>query len=309
MLMLRATAYNFHASRCFCSARYIEKRGTKSKYKRRKRQQQRKAAAAHLRSKVVELDSLNSDFRGSSAVAWESFYEKNNSYQDRWLGQWDIPELATAGAAIEIGCGVGNSAIPMLKQFPELFLYATDLSLHAVQTTSSRAAAEGLGGRLHAFAADAVQDNLQPQMQDPKHVDLACLVFMLSAIRTSDVPALLANIRGVLTPNSILYIRDYALGDFRQSRFSSERKLGVDDVFARSDGTICRFLTLDALDSEVCTAGFELLGSRYVKRHLKGHEFARQRVKANPAAYCPDSKPNDDPAQRVFIEAKYRLVA
>jgi SAM-dependent methyltransferase len=255
------------------------------------------------------MDSLKTDFSLSSVTAWNSFYEKNNSYQDRWLGDWNLPELATAGSAIEIGCGVGNACIPILKQYPKLFLYATDLSQCAVNTVSARACNEGLDDRLSAFVADAVLDNLVPRMQDPKGVDVACLVFMLSAIRVTDVPALLTNIRGILKHRGILYVRDYALGDFRQSCFPSERQFGSGETFVRGDGTICRFLARSALNEAICSSGFDLVSSSYIKRDLKGHEFARQRVKGDPAAYQSISTPSQEQVhqQRVFIQAKYAV--
>ena len=91
-----------------------EKRAGKKKHARRRKflaSKESKRLQNEQWKKQLGPDALRADFCKSSALAWERFYESNNTYADRlWLNK-DLPVLAKPGTvALEVGCGVGGQA-------------------------------------------------------------------------------------------------------------------------------------------------------------------------------------------------------
>ena len=83
---------------------------------------------------------------------WDEFYKCNKEkfFKDRmYLGrEFPILDPATAAAAadasfrwktcMEIGCGVGNTIIPLLRGFPDRKFYASDFAPNAVELLKVR---------------------------------------------------------------------------------------------------------------------------------------------------------------------------
>lgn len=67
-------------------------------------------------------------------------------------------------------------------------------------------------------------------------VDVASLIFVLSAIHPDKFVEALVNIRSVLKSDGVLVFRDYGLHDMAQIRFGRGNKLG-ENFYVRQDGT------------------------------------------------------------------------
>lgn len=86
---------------------------------------------------------------------------------------------------MQVGCGVGNAALPLLEQNPTAVVHACDFSATAVQLL--RQAPEYASGRITAFVADLTTDDLREHLP-AEGVDLCTMLFVLSAIDPAHMP-------------------------------------------------------------------------------------------------------------------------
>lgn len=70
----------------------------------------------------------------------------------------------------------------------------------------------------------------------PGGVDIASLIFVLSAIHPDNFCSAMTSIAEVLKPGGLLIFRDYGLYDMAQLRFGRDKKLG-ENFYVRQDGT------------------------------------------------------------------------
>jgi methyltransferase-like protein 6 len=68
------------------------------------------------------------------------------------------------------------------------------------------------------------------------NVDIASLIFVLSAIHPEKFLKALSAVASVMKPGGVLVFRDYGLFDMAQIRFGRGNKL-ADNFYARQDGT------------------------------------------------------------------------
>lgn len=125
---------------------------------------------------------------------WDAFYDihENKFFKDRhWLFT-EFPELggdsASAGPAtdnlriFEIGCGVGNTILPILKYNadPNLRVFGCDFSKKAIDILQNHA--EFDKNRCQAFVLDATADNWDVVPFEENSLDMIVIIFVLSAI-------------------------------------------------------------------------------------------------------------------------------
>ena len=86
---------------------------------------------------------------------------------------------------LQVGCGVGNTAYPLLEMNKHSKVYACDFAASAVKLV--KAHPEYSCGRMHAFVADITCDDLKAEVP-AKAVDFCTMVFVLSAITPAKMP-------------------------------------------------------------------------------------------------------------------------
>lgn len=177
---------------------------------------------------------------------WDRFYKAHAAgfFKDRhWLAT-EFPELAPYEGSgdepprvfLEVGCGAGNTALPLAEMHPRSTVHACDYAPRAVALTNARAAAAGAAGRVSAFVADVTT---APLLLPANSVDVATLLFVLSACSPATHAAAVRHVAACLTPGGVILFRDYAAGDLAEERLAAkDQKLG-ERFFARGDGTRC----------------------------------------------------------------------
>lgn len=123
-----------------------------------------------------------------AARHWNTFYKQNkiNFFKDRHYLDREFPELASGNCTIlEVGCGVGNTAFPLLELSPQSQVYACDFASSAIELV--KAHPQYACGRMHAFVADITCDDLRANVL-PSSVDICTMVFVLSAITPAKMP-------------------------------------------------------------------------------------------------------------------------
>ncbi|KAL6059582.1 hypothetical protein QOT17_014142 [Balamuthia mandrillaris] len=186
---------------------------------------------------------------------------------------------------LECGCGAGNTVFPLMVAHPRSFFYATDFSETAVNLVKQRLKEndekEATGDqeehkekdgnekeaeeeeenesgkekarryhwqqRAKVFVADLAKDELigEDKVEAASSVDVALMIFVLSAVAPEHMVGVLKKIYHVLKPGGCLLFRDYGEYDLTQIRFLSKKdscKLGR-SLYVRSDGTTSYFFS------------------------------------------------------------------
>ena len=101
----------------------------------------------------------------------------------------------TCGPVLQVGCGVGNTAYPLLELNPSSQVYACDFAPEAVELVKSNP--EYKSDRIHAFVADITSDKLSAEVKAP--VDFCTMIFVLSAIAPAKMPAVRLSMQPLYT--------------------------------------------------------------------------------------------------------------
>uniref|UniRef100_A0A1B0CCR0 Methyltransferase-like protein n=1 Tax=Lutzomyia longipalpis TaxID=7200 RepID=A0A1B0CCR0_LUTLO len=185
---------------------------------------------------------------------WDSFYSvhSNKFFKDRhWLFT-EFPELAPSavpeGSAgensrriFEIGCGVGNTIIPILKysQEKDLMIYGADFSAKAVEILQEDPHFDKK--RSQVFVLDATAEIWDVPFSE-NSLDIIVLIFVLSAINPTRMPHVTQQVAKYLKPGGLVVFRDYGLYDMAQLRFKPGKCL-EENFYVRGDGTRVFFFT------------------------------------------------------------------
>jgi len=192
----------------------------------------------------------------SETSSWEAFFKRNaaNFFKDRHYIDHAYPALWTdlqsrPFRVLDLGCGVGNTALPLLEQCPLVTLAAYDCSAEAVALLQADARFDR--ARATAAVADIASPSFAPQASS---FDLALLMFVLSAIPSAAMERVVQTAATALKPGGRLLLRDYAEGDLAESRFRASSYVGR-RTFARGDGSLSCFFSLAGLDALLRASG------------------------------------------------------
>ena len=231
-------------------------------------------------------------FQKESQKHWDLFYKRNETrfFKDRHWTTREFKELAEDNQSkvlFEIGCGVGNFLFPLLEeQDDKLFIYAADISPKAIELVQKNPKYDQ--EKICAFTCDiSLPRCLDEKIEDNK-VDIASMIFVLSAIRPILFKTVLQNIHKVLKQNGLLIFRDYAINDMAMFRFKQGTKIN-DRHYLRQDGTTTYFFTLEEMKILVESVGFVVEKNELIERRTV------------------NKKENVD-VPRIFLQGKYRKI-
>ncbi|KAJ7978192.1 Methyltransferase-like protein [Quillaja saponaria] len=245
-----------------------------------------------LKAEVEADPSLQSD-----SDAWKRFHIRHSSgkfFKERRYLLKEFPELVSCeenSKVLEVGCGNGSTALPILRGNKNVTVYACDCSsetLERAKEIMEASAAAPLKHRFHTFCCDLsingfpkwlacnpCQEKFLPKqqgcsldgpqfndlcsLQEPDRciggVDFVTLIFTLSAVSFERMPSSIKECFTVLKPGGLLLFRDYGLYDMTMLRFEPERRVGFRQ-YMRSDGTRSYFFCLDTARDLFLGAGF-----------------------------------------------------
>ena len=127
---------------------------------------------------------------------WDLFYKRNetNFFKDRHWTTREFEEIldeegfscesdggsqARRKILLEVGCGVGNLAFPLIQEKLPLYFYCCDFSPRAVQFVKNNPLYHE--DNIRAFQCDITTDRLVEEV-GPASVDIITCIFVLSAI-------------------------------------------------------------------------------------------------------------------------------
>ncbi|KAK9815995.1 hypothetical protein WJX74_004695 [Apatococcus lobatus] len=226
-------------------------------------------------------------FRDKTDHFWDRFYRDNQRsfYKDRHYLGTEFPELSQGPCKLlEVGCGPGNTAYPLLESNPDMQVWACDTSEEAVGLF--KAHPSPARARTSTWVADITKDDLREHAAQAS-MDFCTMIFVLSAIPQSSQPKALRNVVTMLKPGlGCLLFRDYAAGDYAQQRFlasAHQQQLG-DGSFVRGDGTLAYYFSQEELRKLLEAAGLHVvqLGvhARIITNRRDGQVMHRRWIQA-----------------------------
>ncbi|KAL7006010.1 hypothetical protein EMMF5_004348 [Cystobasidiomycetes sp. EMM_F5] len=189
------------------------------------------------------------------AKYWDKFYANvaDSFFKDRsWLCM-EFKELADSVAAeagpkriCEIGCGTGATAYPLLasNKNSELFIHCLDYSERAIQLVKSNPAYDESCILAETWSL-CDPNGLSPGVEAGS-IDVAVLIFCLSALHPDEWQQAVKNLWTMLKPGGRICFRDYGRNDLTQLRFKKSRYMQP-NLYARGDQTRVYFFTKDEL--------------------------------------------------------------
>ncbi|XP_065349368.1 tRNA N(3)-methylcytidine methyltransferase METTL6 [Cloeon dipterum] len=218
---------------------------------------------------------------------WDLFYKRNETrfFKDRHWTTREFEILADGleeKVLFEVGCGVGNFFYPLLKEGKPLRVYACDFSSRAVEFVKKDARFDP--EKITAFQADITADDLSANVPEGS-VDVATLIFVLSAVHPEKFKQALGNILKVMKPGGLLLFRDYGLYDMAQLRFKPGHKI-AENLYMRQDGTRSYYFSIEEVKMIFEEAGFSSKTVNYVHRRTI-------------------NKKDDVDVPRIFVQAEF----
>lgn len=200
-------------------------------------------------------DVSRRDVQDHAAEKWDTFYRNNQNhfFKDRhWLTR-EFPCLLDVNNKVigELGCGVGNSTFPLLKECPkETIFYCTDFAEQAVECLKQHASYDR-DRIVQCFVSDiSCPEQVVADHRIVRHSCHVCLlIFVLSAMPPSRMHHVVTTAYQCLLPGGRVLLRDYARGDATQLKFArnkASRTLEA-NLCVRGDGTQAYFFELDEL--------------------------------------------------------------
>ena len=176
-------------------------------------------------------------------------------------GTGDVPHRKRV--FLEVGCGVGNTAFPLLALDDTAVVYCCDFSKRAVDLVRARRDAlptRAQRDRIVPFVCDITNEPLSLTVPAGS-VDVCTMVFVLSAVSPEKMRDAVRNVSSVMRPGAEarVLIRDYASGDLAQERFAAKagQKL-AENFYVRGDGTRAFYFSPETLKALFAGAGMAL---------------------------------------------------
>ena len=218
-----------------------------------------------------KANKLESDARKN----WDIFYKRNETkfFKDRhWttrefqelLGQDKVSQdCGGVQLLLEVGCGVGNFAFPLIEELDTIFIYCCDFSPRAVQFVRDNPLYDQT--RMKAFQCDITScTNLADNIPETG-VDIVSAIFVLSSIHPDNHQAVFKNLASVLKPGGVLLFRDYGVYDMTMIRFGPGSKI-QDRFYSRQDGTRSYFFNVEEIARFAEAAGLQVAENQFVSR-------------------------------------------
>ncbi|KAG5874741.1 hypothetical protein JTB14_011982 [Gonioctena quinquepunctata] len=223
-------------------------------------QLQNNRLVGEFKAKMLEVDA---------GKYWDLFYKRNETrfFKDRHWTTREFEELlnqsdSSPRTLFEIGCGVGNFIFPIVEEKLNFKVIACDFSPRAVEMVKNNPKYDP--SCIKVFQCDITSETIFNEVERAS-VDIATLIFVLSAIHPDKFLNTLKNIHELLKPGGLLLFRDYGLYDMAQLRFKPGHKI-AENFYMRQDGTRSYYFSTECITTLLKDTGFDVIVNTYVHR-------------------------------------------
>mmetsp|Transcript_10705 Transcript_10705/g.15613 ORF Transcript_10705/g.15613 Transcript_10705/m.15613 type:complete len:374 (+) Transcript_10705:27-1148(+) len=209
---------------------------------------------------------------------------------------------------VEIGCGVGNTVLPLLELDQTMYtlsangsdlvkrrlaVWGLDFSTVAVELLQKDS--RYIEARKNDRAKSAVWDiTISHPREISRELELGAnislLLFCLSAVSPSKMAQAASNVAATLKPGGVLILRDYGRFDEAQVKLGSSRAKRISDNFyVKHDSTRVYYFDLEDLEMLFGKdgAGLDVIEVKYIQRVYKNRSTNSER-------------------RRVWVQARFR---
>ncbi|CAK4677841.1 hypothetical protein LEN26_010211 [Aphanomyces euteiches] len=235
--------------------------------------EEREALAKSLLEQDTKLvpEFWQGKYEKEAAKNWDLFYKRNstNFYKDRHYLHVVFPDLAPYDDdpeeiwLLEVGCGVGNAALPLLEVNPRLHVVAIDFANSAVELFHKQPLYDP--SRCNASVCDITADPLPSIIDEAGGVNYALFMFCLSALHPDKMQDAVQKIVNAVKPGGKIFFRDYGRYDQAQLRFKPGHKL-AENYYVRQDNTRAYYFTIEEIRQMFVTAGMIERENEYIRR-------------------------------------------
>lgn len=233
----------------------------------------------------------------------------DNTHGGKKIGAVTVEEMNNVEpfTIVEIGCGVGNTVLPLLELDPimsvndkngepdkrKICVWGLDFSKVAVdllRKDERYIQAEG-SGRAFSGVWDITKSHpteIHSSLHKCSNVSL--LLFCLSAVSPEKMPNAAKHVAATIKPGGTLVLRDYGRLDEAQLKLSSSRgKMLSENFYVKHDSTRVYYFDLDDLEKLFGKegAGLECIEKKYIQRVYKNRSDNSER-------------------RRVWVQARFR---
>jgi len=214
---------------------------------------------------------------------WDVFYKinKTNFFKDRHYLAREWSELRDGALnVLEVGCGVGNTALPLLATNPNLKVWCCDFSANAIEYLKEMETFEP--ARCEAFVSDLTKDSLSA-VTGLGRMDVCLMIFVLSAVSPEWFLHVIQNVAAALKPGGRVMFRDYGLYDMAQLKMAEPKGHKIaENFYVRKDGTRAYYFTEAEVQELFEQAGFQIqqleTHRRLVRNRKEGTNMHRRWV-------------------------------
>jgi len=236
----------------------------------------------------VELaDHTAEELEEHAANYWNTFYNinKNKFFKERHYLHFQFAELSLDAegnslldgkVVAEIGCGTGSTLYPLLEAHKHTFFYACDFAPNAIELVKKNQ--HYAENRCKAFVCDISDSQLELTDLSTKiesnSLDIALMVFVLSAIAPEKFEWVLQKVANALKPGGKLLFRDYGVYDMTHVRYAAKattKKLN-ENYYVRGDGTRVYYFTKEGTTQLFERNGFVVDRIDYDTRELRNRK-------------------------------------
>ena len=241
--------------------------------------------AFHLNNPVPssETQQYSDDFAHRH---WNDFYVNHDQkfFKDRKWINIEFPEIlkccqVDSGEAVicDIGCAVGNTVFPVLRQNanPRLRIHALDFSSEAIRVLKENKDYDET--IVDARVWDMANSAGPPSHIIPGSVDIAILIFAFSALSPQQWQQAIQNIDTLLKPGGLILFRDYGRFDLTQLRLKANRLLQP-NFYVRGDKTRMYYFTNEEL--QTLFHGWDITQNAIDKRMLVNRKEGKKMYRA-----------------------------